>query len=114
MSEHPFFCDICLENKESFITCKESEKHKWCLDCYGAMLKTDNEKCPYCRTNMRPAIWIYDYDMTLPRPSRRRLIQRPWTRRPPYIEEEQIQIPPPIGNQQLGSAPLDWMNPNDQ
>jgi len=45
-------CDICLEVRENFVTCRTSDKHEWCIDCYGSILNSGNDKCPFCRSPM--------------------------------------------------------------
>lgn len=47
-------CDICFDDKNEFILCRNSDKHQWCLDCYSSMIMAQSEKCPFCRTPLNP------------------------------------------------------------
>lgn len=99
-------CTICTEDKEFFVTCVQSSKHQWCLDCYQAMLRADDEKCPYCRTNMRPIV----QNDSIPSPRPRRF---DFTHPPPL---ESPRRTPRIMRWVPVSRPrshIDWMDPDE-
>lgn len=55
------FCNICFENREEFVFCVLTKKHKWCLECYNCMLLVNKEKCPFCRTPMAASSGYLDW-----------------------------------------------------
>jgi len=49
-------CDICFEVREDFVTCRTSDKHEWCVDCYRSIVLSRRDNCPFCRSPMVPEL----------------------------------------------------------